>query len=533
MIASSVVAMADLNDGLIAYYPFNGDATDASGNGHNGSVYGATLTTDRFGQPNSAYYFDGVNDYISTNTDFSWSYSDSFSISLWFKPDNPAKEQVLIGKNSYEYSLRLDYDATKAKSVNFSYWNSSGVDMIRTIYHLRLNANQWYHVLFTYNGANKIAKLYIDGQLVNSDDYVENNFINRNDKTLIGYGYHIRGYARHFKGSIDEVRIYNRELNSLEFKQLSYLRAGDFDKDGDVDALDLLAFSSVFGTILNQNPITVPWSWDNIPLGYFCDNWEPNDTDPDRICTIRRPDYSSTYARICNLKNGQAQVVPGTIDETFMQASSSGAFQFITGEVLISNMFDSEWADVLGVNEHFNTVWNPVIIGDTFEVISQTDERSAPSTTMNREAYFFSYDPNNISLDDWVDYLEFIKLNFKKSIDTLVIYAHGNIGSLWITNTEISTADVQANESIRNTLKRLRNILSPNGHILLFSCDTAQDVDFIRELSLLTQAYVHANSNATGFPEDEAPWFNCASNSDCTDWQLDLVCNPTGECHYE
>jgi hypothetical protein len=38
-----------INDGLIAYYPFNGNANDESGNGHNGTVYGSTLTADRFG----------------------------------------------------------------------------------------------------------------------------------------------------------------------------------------------------------------------------------------------------------------------------------------------------------------------------------------------------------------------------------------------------------------------------------------------------------------------------------------------------
>jgi len=534
LIVLSTIAMAELNDGLIAYYSFNGDASDASGNEYNGTVHGATLTTDRFGRPDSAYSFDGVDDYISTNTDFSWSYTDSFSISLWIKSDNPAKEQVLIGKSSYEYSLRLDYPTTNtASSVHFAYWNSNAKDMIDTSYNLRLNVNQWYHVLLTYNGNVKIAKMYIDGQLVSSDDYVQENFINRSNDTLIGYGYYIRGHNRYFEGSIDEVRIYNRELNSLDFKQLSYLRAGDFDKDGDVDAVDLAGFSSVWGTILNKNPITVTWSWDNIPLGYFCDNWEPNDTDPDRVCTIRRPEYSSTFARISNLKNGQAQIVSGTIDETFMQASSSGAFQFTTGEVLLSNMFDSEWADVLGVNDYFNTVWDPINVLGDFEVISQPDEKSAPSTTMNSEAYFFSYDESNISLNDWVDYLEFVKLNYKRSIDTLVIYAHGNAGLLKITDTIISTSDLQSDDEIRNIFQRLRNILSSDGHILLFSCNTAQDVDFIRELSLLTQAYVHANSNFTGFPEDEAPWFNCASDSDCTDWQLDLVCAPDGSCHYE
>ena len=51
-------------DGLIAYYPFNRNANDESENGNHGTVYGATLTTDRFGNPDSAYSFDGVDDYI-------------------------------------------------------------------------------------------------------------------------------------------------------------------------------------------------------------------------------------------------------------------------------------------------------------------------------------------------------------------------------------------------------------------------------------------------------------------------------------
>ncbi|HEY4205695.1 MAG TPA: hypothetical protein VGM31_02740, partial [Puia sp.] len=55
----------DITTGLIAYYPFNGNADDATGNGNNGSlVNGPTLTTDKMGNPNSAYYFDGVDDYI-------------------------------------------------------------------------------------------------------------------------------------------------------------------------------------------------------------------------------------------------------------------------------------------------------------------------------------------------------------------------------------------------------------------------------------------------------------------------------------
>ena len=51
---------ASLKEGLVAHYPFNGNASDASGNGKNGVVQGPVSTTDRFGSPNSAYYFNGA-----------------------------------------------------------------------------------------------------------------------------------------------------------------------------------------------------------------------------------------------------------------------------------------------------------------------------------------------------------------------------------------------------------------------------------------------------------------------------------------
>ncbi len=55
----TTIASAGINDGLVAYYPFNGNANDASGNGYDGVVNGATLAPDSGGKPNSAYYFDG------------------------------------------------------------------------------------------------------------------------------------------------------------------------------------------------------------------------------------------------------------------------------------------------------------------------------------------------------------------------------------------------------------------------------------------------------------------------------------------
>ena len=58
------LAFSDLNDGLVVYYPFNGNANDESGNGHNGIVNGDTLTTDMFGNPNSAYSLNGMKEQV-------------------------------------------------------------------------------------------------------------------------------------------------------------------------------------------------------------------------------------------------------------------------------------------------------------------------------------------------------------------------------------------------------------------------------------------------------------------------------------
>ena len=69
-------------NGLVGYWPFNGNANDESGNGNNGTVNGATLTTDRFGVISKAYSFDGVDDQIdiqnSNNLNFTNTFTDTF-----------------------------------------------------------------------------------------------------------------------------------------------------------------------------------------------------------------------------------------------------------------------------------------------------------------------------------------------------------------------------------------------------------------------------------------------------------------------
>ena len=68
-------------NGLVGWWPFNGNANDESGNGNNGTVNGATLTADRFGVLNSALSFDGIDDFVEMANAFSdW---QDFSFSMW------------------------------------------------------------------------------------------------------------------------------------------------------------------------------------------------------------------------------------------------------------------------------------------------------------------------------------------------------------------------------------------------------------------------------------------------------------------
>ena len=81
---SGVAHAACGDDGLVAYYPFNGNANDESGCGNDGTVYDAGLAADRFGNPQSAYYFDGMEDYIRIENDETLN-PDSISVAAWFQ----------------------------------------------------------------------------------------------------------------------------------------------------------------------------------------------------------------------------------------------------------------------------------------------------------------------------------------------------------------------------------------------------------------------------------------------------------------
>jgi hypothetical protein len=217
------VALADLNNGLVAYYPFDGNANDASSNSNHGTVDGATLTEDRFGNTSSAYGFDGVDDYIKINKNALFDVS-SLTISAWVKWEGgtPTDHHAIVSN----YSGRLDdsdelqhYGLRIAKQSAFSHFfydDGSQWDDVEGI--SNIGDGEWHFIVGVLN-TGVDAKIYVDGQLENTDtDSIPTSILPSGD-LYIGRDGTAEAELR-WNGLIDEVRIYNRALSEDEVQTL-------------------------------------------------------------------------------------------------------------------------------------------------------------------------------------------------------------------------------------------------------------------------------------------------------------------------
>ena len=215
-----VVAQAGLNEGLIASYTFDGNANDSSGNGHNGSVSGVTLTTDRFGDADSAYDFNGSSSVIncgnlingSTFTVSAWVNIDSFTSSSYMGPWSQASTTVM---DTHSYSL---YTATAAGSFGVSMLWADGTAVDDRISYT-LPIDEWHMITQTFDG--EYLKTYDNGSQINSK-YVPGTGIQNGFDFRIGETISFPGsvLATYFDGQIDDVRIYDRALSSTEVSEL-------------------------------------------------------------------------------------------------------------------------------------------------------------------------------------------------------------------------------------------------------------------------------------------------------------------------
>jgi hypothetical protein len=231
--------VTDLTEKLIAYFPFNGNVKDESFNGNNGKVFGAMLTTDRFGKENSAYQFNGTSDYIEVPYSRMLDCEDSVSIALWAKSDIIGKDGyssdvmiIQIGAGSEEaYGIGLD-PRYNLDDIYFNYrchWtlpaghdratiNAQIIDgMVRSG---PIPDTAWHYYAFTFDG--NTIKGYIDGEWVGSQKALAGSITNM--PLRIGAQSKYLEQEHFWDGKIDDIRIYHRVLTLEEIAKIKTLQ---------------------------------------------------------------------------------------------------------------------------------------------------------------------------------------------------------------------------------------------------------------------------------------------------------------------
>jgi len=211
---------ADLTNGLVAYYPFSGNANDGSGYNNNGTVYGATLTTDRFGNPNSAYNFDGVDDYVDVAAPITINLETNYTASAWIETNTFSYGIIMSYRHRIDPSVvfQLDHSGTDVRFVV----RDSSANIATAIYFDALTPDNWYHVAGVRIGDD--LNIYVNGIEGTTSSNAFGEMI-PNDLKMGALECCNLGIHHYFGGSIDDVRIYNRALTDSEVYDLYVIPA--------------------------------------------------------------------------------------------------------------------------------------------------------------------------------------------------------------------------------------------------------------------------------------------------------------------
>lgn len=203
--------------GLAAEYLFSGHASDSSGSGRHGVVHGATRTADRFGNPDSAFRFDGVDDYIEISPPPALT-SDHLTVSAWarFDPrDFSSWTNCVISQDNGD-----DEDQSRRVfQLSLEWGHVIWHRMMNTrdpMYRRQVRPERWYHLAAVHE--NGVNRLYVDGVLQDTVEHLL--WTNPSQPLHIGR----KGTAEpnfFFRGTIDDVRIYNRALTDSEIRELT------------------------------------------------------------------------------------------------------------------------------------------------------------------------------------------------------------------------------------------------------------------------------------------------------------------------
>ena len=212
-------AQGNFTTGLVAYYPFTGNADSAVAGVNNGVVNGAVLASDRHGSPNAAYFFDGVDDFITIGKNDAVFPNTTLTWSLWFKQSGNTATPILLWDDDRQLGgdrfIHLGGNAAPGDLTAYMDPNDpSRLDNFVTATNV-VSGAQWHHVVFAADSSGR--KLYLNGVLVAS---LSTALGDHQGRSYLSIGSGHDGYIGYFHGLIDDIRIYNRALSAADVAAL-------------------------------------------------------------------------------------------------------------------------------------------------------------------------------------------------------------------------------------------------------------------------------------------------------------------------
>lgn len=230
LLSLNTFGQVNLNKGLVAYYPFNGSLNDESGRQNHPVSSKVTFTKGKDGTPKTACYFNGSNNFIRirSNKDLT---PQQMTLVAIVKPMGfymgKCYNNSIIDKGTSDYlpgvyALRFtagEYTRGDCDDPALAYQNfvgSSNVNPGITSKDIRVKTGTWYCIIYTVSDSEE--KLYVNGILISKTKKIADIGYN-NDDLFLGRKNNAQ-YPYWFNGVMDEIRIYNRVLNTEEVKLL-------------------------------------------------------------------------------------------------------------------------------------------------------------------------------------------------------------------------------------------------------------------------------------------------------------------------
>lgn len=341
---SQLFSQVDLNKGLIAYYPFDGDAKDKSGRNNDPSFTKVSYTTDRFGKPNSACSFNGKDNYIRIKDNPNLHFGQKFSVTCWVMIKGfyggTCHGNRIIMKGDADYldgNFLLTYDdnhSSEGRNCETKYPDRSRQSFYGgnagPVTDNYIVPEKWYQLTYTYDGTN--ALLYVDCNLQAKGTSKNYDFSNNYDLYLGKMNN--SQYPYWFNGLLDELRFYNRTLSRAEILALCKQTSPNYDP---VTCTDLTKVPAAFDhKISNCNTVSfelnkgsaelkeIRWSFGD---GTFSNKKSPDHTYS-KYGTYNIKVITTSKSGCKDTATKQIQVQPLAADFSFAEQGEPGEISF-------------------------------------------------------------------------------------------------------------------------------------------------------------------------------------------------------------